>query len=156
MLTLADIILHYRESASPSEFPIALWTWLHLAHLAWESGATVRKMGGRGRRKLTIKSGDCEVRRCHSSLMWSSAYFRIVRLCINLSTTWGRDTSMCSVLREGLSGGNEQWREGRPEGKSSSLGATCRWCNRWQGVSESQERGWSKLSLSSCSFLLTV
>lgn len=159
MLTLANIISHYRASASPSRGPnCTLWTWLHLAPSVWESGAKVRTTGGRGRRSLTIASGTL---RSEGVSFFSRVIFQhwicqrvYASVLICVLSEGGGDFH---VLREGLCRWNEKWREGgRPVGKSFPWGARCRWCNRWRGDSESQVRRWSKLSLSSCSFLLKV
>ncbi len=118
MLTLADIISHYKASASPSRVPdCTLWTWLHLAHSVWESGATVRNMGGRGR-SLTPVRGLGDQNGIHSSLAWSLGTEFCGLICV-LSVCVGGNTSICSIMREGLCRWNEQWCEGgRPVGKS--------------------------------------
>ena len=64
---------------------------------------------------------------------------------------------MCGVLREGSCRWNEKWREGgRPAGKSLPWERGAGDVTGDRVVSESQERRWSKMSLSSCSFLLKV
>lgn len=163
MLTLANRVSHYKASARPSKS-----SQLHSLSMApfWPLGARVRCHSHtnrwRDKRSLTIRSGV--VRSVgvsfFSSDLWAldlSAYLIRVRQCINLCTKWGRGASMCSILCEGMCLWNEVWHEeGRPVGKSFPWGWGASDVTSDMVFSESQERRWSKLSFSSCSFQLKV
>lgn len=165
MLTLANIISHYRASASPARvLDCTHWTWLHLAPSLWESGATVRQTGGWDRRSLTSMSGTM---RSDGMSFFSRVIFGHW-ICQRIFWVYASALNCVLSVGEGVyihvqhtawgivsMEWTVAWRR-KTSREVLSLGAWWRWCNWGQGVSESQDRRWSKLSLSSCSFLLMV
>lgn len=140
MLTLANIISHYRASASPSRVPnCTLWTWLHLAPPVWESGATVRKMWGGGARDHSLLSQGLWGRKGCSffsrvifghymcqRILWeyASVLICILSVCVGTSMCVGGVVSMEWTVA---------WKR-KTNREVLSLGARCRWWNRWKGV----------------------
>lgn len=153
MLRLANIISHYSASASPSRVSnCTLWTSFTLrVRVRGQS----QKNGWAGQEITQYQVGDSGQKGCHSSLVWSLgtgfiSKCALVYYFVHCVGGWVHPCAVycVRVCVDGINSGVEE--------EVLFQGARCRWCNRWRVVSESQERRWSKLSLSSCSFLLKV